>query len=883
MKSIEHGRHKDDDWALWGPYLAERAWGTVREDYSAGGDAWTSFGFDEARARAFRWNEDGLAGISDRSQYLCSAVALWNGEDPFLKERLFGLDNHQGNHGEDVKEAYWYLDATPSHAYLEMRYRYPQQRFPYDELIAENARRTLADREYELIDTGVFDEGRFFDVDVEYAKAAPDDIVGRITVHNRGPAEAVLHVLPSLWFRNTWAWGYPSGPLDDVPDRPTLRLGRFGDGAGATERVLEVVADHPALGRYHWYARGPRDLWVTDNETNLDGLYDEPGPQYTKDAFNRRLVHDEVGAVNPLRRGTKAAFWYRLELAPGESTAIEVRLSATAHDRPFDDVAEIVAARRSEADAFHGTLLPAGVAAEDAAIHRAAIAGLIWSKQLYYFDVEQWLAGDPAGPDPEPGRDRLRNGDWSHLNNFDVISMPDAWEYPWYAAWDLAFHCVPLATVDAGFAKGNLRLMTREWYMHPNGQFPAYEWEFGNVNPPVFAWATRRVFEIDRRTGGGDDEFLEGMFHKLLLNFTWWVNRKDADGNNVFQGGFLGLDNVSLFDRSDDLPTGGHIDQSDATAWMAFSTLGMLRIALELAARRPVYEAVATKFYEHFLSIARAINLPDHSLWNDEDGFFYDVLHLPDGRVEPLRVRSLVGLLPLLGVEVIEPGVLDAAPRFRERMEWYRRHRPQLSRHIASVERPGVGHRILLSVLDEDRLRSVLRYLLDPDEFLSPYGVRSLSKFHADHPYTLEVDGTHFTIGYEPGESTTALFGGNSNWRGPVWFPVNYLIIEALREYHEYYGDAFVVECPTGSGREVTLQGVADDLADRLIALFRLDDDRRPFHGDVARLQSDPAWRDLLLFHEYFDGDTGRGLGASHQTGWTALVAKLIEERHSRP
>jgi hypothetical protein len=878
MPTAEHRRLQaqaqgDSDWRLWGPYLAERAWGTVREDYSTDGEAWRYFPHDHARSRAYRWNEDGLAGISDVHQYLCLALAMHNGADPILKERLFGLDNEEGNHGEDVKEYYWYLDATPTHSYLKVQYRYPHAAYPYDDLVVTNAERSRHEPEYELIDTGVLDANRFFDVDVEYAKAADDDIVMRVVVHNRAPVAASIDLLPTLWFRNTWSWGYEAGPMQDVPEPPSIRLGELGDG------WLTAVATHPVLGTYHWSALGATDLWFTENDSD-PRLFGLPPAGYVKDAFHRRLVGGEVGATNPARRGTKAAAIYRHEVPARGTRELLLRLSRDASPDPFADVDEILAARRGEADEFYAAIQPAGLDAPRRRVHREACAGLIWSKQLYSYDVEQWLDGDPAGPAPPPARRHGRNAHWRHLNNHDVISMPDAWEYPWYAAWDLAFHCIPIASFDPGFAKQNLRLMTREWYMHPNGQLPAYEWGFGNVNPPVFAWATRRIYELDARSRGTPDvDFLESMFHKLLLNFTWWVNRVDTDGNNVFQGGFLGLDNISLFDRSKSLPTGGHIDQSDGTAWMAFFTQGMLKIAFELAHLRPAYQDVATKFYEHFLAIARAMNAPDHSLWDERDGFFYDVLHLPDGSVRPLRVRSLVGLLPLIGVEVIADEVLDAVPEFRRRMEWFSRHRPHHALNVASVERPGVGQRHLLSILDEDRLRSVLSYMLDPDEFLSPHGIRSLSKIHEEHPFVFSYGGETVTVGYEPGESTTGIFGGNSNWRGPVWFPLNYLIVEALHEYHDYYGDQFTVEYPTGSGREATLDEVADDLAERLVGLFLPDASGRvPALGDHPVLQEDPLWNTHPMFFEYFHGDTGAGLGASHQTGWTALVAKLIDE-----
>jgi hypothetical protein len=853
----------------------------VREDYSASGDAWRSFPHEDAAARAYRWNEDGLAGISDENQYLCFALSLWNGQDPILKERLFGLDNHQGNHGEDVKEAYWYLDATPSHSYLAMRYRYPHRQFPYEELRNENGRRGLVDPEYELIDTGVFDDGRYFDVDVEYAKADVDDIVIRVTVTNRGDESARLDLLPTLWFRNTWSWGYEDGPMHDVPEKPRIDLADLGNG------WIEAVARHPQLGEYHWYAAAARDLWVTENETNSQLLYgSDSGPRYAKDAFHRRLIHEDAAAVQPNRSGSKAAAWYTLQLGPGETSAVTLRLAARALADPFAATDGVIADRRAEADAFFASIHPARAGNEERRIQRQALAGMIWGKQLYSFDIEQWMEGDPAGPPPPPERRSIRNQDWRHFNAHDILSMPDPWEYPWFAAWDLAFHCLPLGMVDPSFAKSNLRLMTREWYMHPNGQLPAYEWEFGNVNPPVFGWAVRRVQQLDERWDAETDiDFLEAMFHKLLLTFTWWVNRKDHDDNNIFQGGFLGLDNIGVLDRSKEIPGGGRIDQSDGTAWMAFSTLGMLRLALEIAQARPAYEDIATKFYEHFLSIASAMNAEGHSLWDEEDGFFYDVLHAPDGRVVPLKVRSLVGLISLIGVEVIEPDLLAANPQFQQRMRWFSKHRPHLSYNVASVERPGVGERVLLSILDERKLRSVLGYLLDPEEFLSPYGIRSLSKYHGEHPVRVSIGGSEFTVSYEPGESETSMFGGNSNWRGPIWFPINYLIIEALREYHAYYGDGFTVEYPTGSGSPATLAQVADDLACRLVSLFMpAEDGSRPFHGSRSRLLDDPAWRDQLWFHEYFNAETGEGLGAAHQTGWTGLVATLIDEiRREQP
>jgi hypothetical protein len=868
MTRVEHERlqRRDagiEDWSRWGPYLADRAWGTVREDYSSDGTAWDSFPHDHARSRAYRWNEDGLAGISDDRQYLCLAVGLWNGHDPIIKERLFGLTGPEGNHGEDVKESYFHVDATPTHSYLELLYRYPQARFPYELLVEEGRRRGGRDDEFELEHTGIFEGGRWFDVRVVYAKAGPDDVLMLVEVTNRGHEPATCHVLPTMWFRNTWSWGYPDGPMGDVPGRPIMAVD--------PSDPRSVRVEHPRLGSYRVSSDPALDVWFTENETNHARLWGGANPTpFVKDAFHRRLVAGEHDAVNPEKTGTKAAFVYELALAPGEMKRVRVRLSRAGPATEPANFDEILAARRSEADEFHAALVPEGTPADLAVIHRRAVAGMIWTKQLYYFDVDQWLRGDPAGPPPPPGREHGRNRDWRHLNNFDVLSMPDGWEYPWYAAWDLAFHAVTLAGIDPAFAKSQLELMTRVWYLHPNGQLPAYEWAFGDVNPPVHAWATRRVYEIDAAaTGSPDRQFLEGVFHKLLLNFTWWVNRKDADGNNVFQGGFLGLDNVSVFDRSAPLPGGGRLDQSDGTAWMAFYTLEMLTISLELARTNPVYQNLATKFFEHFLAIATAMSMEDHCLWDPVDTFFYDVLRLPDGGSIPLRLKSMVGLIPLLAVAVIDADTMERMPEFTSRMHWFLRHRPELSGNLARIDEPGDRYRHLAAIVGPDRLREVLRHMLDPAEFLSPHGIRSLSRHHALEPFELEIDGAGFRVEYEPAESTSGLFGGNSNWRGPVWFPINVLLIEALDRFHDYCGDEFTVEYPTGSGRYSTLSEVADDLAGRLVTLFRPDaSGRRP--ADQGRSP------DRVLFHEYFHGDTGRGLGASHQTGWTGMVADLI-------
>jgi hypothetical protein len=872
---LEDHRLRRADWELWGPYLSDRAWGTVREDYSPYGDVWNSFPHDHARSRAYRWNEDGLAGISDRSQYLCLALTLWNGKDPILKERLYGLSGPEGNHGEDVKELYYYLDATPTHSYLRMLYKYPQAAFPYRDLITENAHRSGHDPEYEVLDTGAFDGDRYFDVTVEYAKASETDVLMRIEIANRGPETAICHVLPTVWFRNTWSWGHERGPMGDVVGRPAISVDEW-------HPHPTVTAEHSALGTYHVSFESADAVLFTENETNHERLSGtaNSGP-FTKDAFHRLLVDWDETSVNPAPTGTKAAGHRFLEIGPGEAAVARVRLSDQPTREPFAGFDDIVARRRGEADEFYETVHGPDLDPEARRVQRQALAGMIWGKQLYYYDVSQWLDGDPAGPVPAADRHRGRNSDWRHLNNFDVLSMPDPWEYPWYAAWDLAFHAIPLAMIDAGFAKRQIDLMTREWYLHPNGQMPAYEWEFGDVNPPVHAWAARRVFEMDAAvTGDPDLPWLEAIFHKLLLNFTWWVNRKDAEGNNVFQGGFLGLDNISLFDRSSASPGGGRIDQSDGTAWMAFYTLEMLRISLRLAEDRPVYQHIATKFAEHFLGIAHALTYPGHCLWDGDDEFFYDILRLPGGEVIPLRVRSLVGLIPLLGVETIERSLLDRLPDFARRLRWFAEHRPHLAGNMASLE--GASGKVLFSVLTPERLRSLLGYLLDDNEFLGRYGIRSLSAVHRDRPFRLRVGGRSFSIKYEPAESTNRLYGGNSNWRGPIWMPINYLLIESLDEYHAYYGDGFRVECPTGSGNEKNLAEVSDFLARRVIDLFLPDaEGRRPLYGGIERYHTHPDWRDLLVFPEYFSGDDGAGLGAMHQTGWTGLVADLIH-RHLR-
>jgi hypothetical protein len=863
-------------WRRWGPYLSERQWGTVREDYSAHGDAWEHLPHEHARSRAYRWGEDGIAGISDNHQRLCFALALWNGADPILKERLFGLTGNEGNHGEDVKEYYFYLDGTPTHSYMKYLYKYPQAAFPYARLVQESARRTRHAPEYELLDTGVFDGGRYFDVTVEYAKASTDDILIRLTAINRGPDAATLYLLPTLWFRNTWSWE-PNAP------RPRLRAGDV----HADHRVIEC--EHPSLGRRWLAAEGAPELLFTDNETNHHRLFGTPAASaFVKDGINDCVVDGRAEAVNPARVGTKAAACYPLPLAPGASAVVCLRLSDAAPEgawfgAPF---AAVMAARQREADEFYATLAPAGGSEDARRVLRQAVAGLLWSKQFYHLDMRRWLTGDPAQPPPPRERLRGRNSRWGHLYNEDVISMPDKWEYPWYAAWDLAFHCIPLALVDPDFAKSQLILFLREWYMHPNGQIPAYEWGFGDVNPPVHAWAVWRVYKIDKRVRGqADRPFLEKAFHKLMLNFTWWVNRKDTEGKNVFEGGFLGLDNIGVFDRSRPLPTGGHIEQSDGTSWMAMYCLNMLQIALELAQEDAAYEDVASKFFEHFVFIARAMNDlggDGLTLWDEEDGFYYDVLHT-ETSAQQMKMRSMVGLIPLFAVETLEPEAIDSLPGFKRRMQWFIDNRPEFRAHLDMVAASGDGHRRLLSIVNRGQLTRVLRYMLDGEEFLSPYGVRALSRHHRAHPYVMTVDGIEHRVDYEPAESSTALFGGNSNWRGPVWFPVNYLLIESLQKFHYFYGDDLKVECPTGSGRMLNLWDVAAELSQRLTRIFlRGPDGTRPVYGGSRIFQEDPHWRDLILFHEYFNGDDGAGVGASHQTGWTGLVAKLIEQTGGR-
>ena len=855
------------DWRRWGTYLAERQWATVREDYSPDGACWEHFPHDHARSRAYRWGEDGLLGFCDREARLCFAVALWNGRDPILKERLFGLTGPEGNHGEDVKEAYFYVDATPTHAYQKALYQYPQAEFPYPRLVEEARRRGKADPEFELLDTGVFDEGRYFDVAVEYAKGDPEDVLIRLTVSNRGPDPASLHVLPTLWLRNTWAWGR-HGDLHP-PRGEIVRLGED-----------ELAADVPGLGRYRLLAErspeGPGWLF-TENETHAERLWGVPNRvPHVKDAFHERVVHGRADAVSVEPRGTKAAAWYRLALPPGGTATLRLRLVAEA-DRPrsafgaaFD---ELFAERIGEAAAFYAERIPAALGAEAHRVARRAYAALLWSKQFFYYDVAEWLEGDPAGPPPPEGRRTGRNAEWTHLNNADVLSMPEKWEYPWYAAWDLAFHMVAFARIDPEFAKDQLVLLLREWYMHPNGQMPAYEFAFGDVNPPVHAWACWRVYKIAAARGKRDTVFLARVFQKLLLNFTWWVNRKDPEGRNLFAGGFLGMDNIGVFDRSQPLPTGGHLEQADGTAWMAFYCATLLSMALELARDHPAYEDMATKFFEHFVTITDAMNtLGGTGLWDESDGFYYDQLHA-EGRSLPLKIRSMVGLLPLIATEVLDAETLAAVPEFKGRMDWFLANRPSQARHIARD--PEHGH-YLLCIPSRERLERVLRTVLDEREFLSPHGLRSVSRCHAEHPYVFQVGGQEFRVDYVPGESTSGLFGGNSNWRGPIWFPVNYLLLEALQRFHHFYGDALRIECPTGSGRRLDLGGVSEELARRLAGIFLPDaEGRRPCHGADARVAA-AGWQEHPVFYEYFHGDDGRGVGARFQ-GWTCLVVRCLE------
>jgi hypothetical protein len=852
------------NWKRFGPYVTDRQWGTVREDYSRYGNAWEYVSHDAARSKAYRWGEEGIGGICDDEQILCFAPGFWNKKDPIIKERLFGLTGNEGNHGEDCKEVYYYLDSTPTHSYMKMLYKYPQREFPYNWLVEENRRRSKLDPEFELLDTGIFNDNRYFDVFIEYAKVDADDILIKISVHNRGSEDASVNVLPQLWYRNTWSWGYDHYKPD-----------MFFDENG----VIEI--NHKELKAFFFYEEDPRTLFC-ENETNTKRLYNFPTAGTAKDGINDFVVHGDENALNKNHVGTKCALNYDLVVPAGKSITLRFRLSANFSNNPFHLFDELFDARIKEANEFYANIQHDIHDEEKRMIQRQAFAGMLWSKQFFYLDMIQWLKGDPGQPAPPVERVRGRNHEWYHLNNRDIISMPDKWEYPWYAAWDLAFHTLPLAIVDPEFAKQQLLLFTKEWYMHPNGQLPAYEWAFGDVNPPVHAWASWRVYKIDKKYSGvGDVKFLEEIFHKLLLNFTWWVNKKDANGNNIFQGGFLGMDNIGVFDRSAQLPTGGYLEQSDGTSWMAMFTLNMLRISVELSTYNPVYQSLATKFFEHFLYIAGAmVNIGNKgiSLWDEEDEFFYDVLHTPDDHRVKMKVRSMVGLVPLFAVEVLDQELFDALPQFEQRLKWFLENRPDLASLVSLWTEPGKGERHLLSLLRGHRMKRLLYRMLDTNEFLSEYGVRALSKHHEENPYRLRVNGSEFSVRYTPGESDTSLFGGNSNWRGPIWFPMNYLLIESLQKFHHYYGDDFKVEHPTGSGQMKTIREIAYDLSDRLINIFKKDSNgRRPVFGNDEKLQHDPHFNQYILFHEYFHGDNGRGVGASHQTGWTGLIAKLIQ------
>ena len=876
---LKENRDRKAYWARWGPYVSERQWGTVREDYSADGEPWQYFPYEDALSRTYRWGEDGIAGICDNHQRLCFALSFWNGEDATLKERLFGLGPDQGNHAEDVKEYYFYLDNTPSHSYMKYLYKYPQAAFPYEKILEENKKRGLEDPEYELIDTGVFESDRYFDIFVEYAKHTDEDIAIKVTAHNRGDQEKTLHLLPTLWFRNMWSWG-------KGPDKPVIRKHSQHKGY----RVVE--AGEFALKERWLYCEGEPELLFTENETNRQLLFNEPDDSpYVKDGINSYVVKGDEKAVNPEQKGTKFSAYYDLSIPAGESRTIQLRLSDTEDiEGPFEESAQqLFTTRKQEADEFYSSLTRGDISEDERNVQRQAFAGLLWSKQFYFYVVEDWLNGDPRKPGPSEGHSTSRNMDWTHLFNDDIISMPDKWEYPWYASWDLPFHLLPIAVLDPDFAKQQLSRFTREWYMHPNGQIPAYEWDFNDVTPPVQAWGAWQIYQIEQKYWGQQDkEFLERIFQKLLMNFTWWVNRKDAEGKNVFQGGFLGMDNIGVFDRSSELPTGGTLEQADGTSWMAMYCLGMLTIALELAVDRAPYEDTASKFFEHFLYIADAMNqMCDGSLWNEEDGFYYDAISFDNGDRQTLEVRSLVGLIPLLAVVPISPETLEKLPDFEKRLQWFIDNRPQLRKSVACMETEGMDANRLLAICyatphtdnSKNKLRRLLEYMFDEDEFLGPHGIRSVSKYHKENPFTIKADGEEHRVEYQPAESNTNMFGGNSNWRGPVWFPINYLLLESLKTFYRYLGDDFTVEFPTGSGEEKALDEVALLLARRMVTTFLNDSNgRRPVFGEIEKFQTDPHWHDHILFYEYFHGDNGAGLGASHQTGWTGLVAHLIQQ-----
>ncbi|MBX7173806.1 MAG: hypothetical protein K1X72_22745 [Pyrinomonadaceae bacterium] len=880
-KRLNESRNREKYWKRWGCYLSERAWGTVREDYSRDGSAWDYFPFEQANKKAFRWNEDGIAGICDRKQRICFSLALWNEKDEILKERLFGLAGPQGNHGEDVKEYYYYLDSTPTHSYMKYLYKYPQAAFPYRQLKIENARRDKTQPEFELIDTGVFADNKYFDVFVEYAKADAEDICIKITAFNRAEESAPLHILPTIWFRNTWSWF-------ENCKKPILQRADID-----TENLSAIQLKDEVRGVWWLLCEGSAQLLFTENETNFKKLYNAQNASvYVKDGINDFVVNGELSAVNLNQFGTKSSAHYVFNIEGKSSETIYLRFSCqeSAEKQKFssgedfiEECEAVFQQRIAEADEFYNGIIPEKLSDDAKSVMRQACAGMLWSKQFYNYVVKEWLDGDPAQPKPPEIRKSGRNSGWTHLYNDDVISMPDKWEYPWYAAWDLAFHCISLAIVDAEFAKEQLILMLREWYMHPNGQIPAYEWKFEDVNPPVHAWAALRVYQIDaKRHGKADRAFLEKIFHKLLLNFTWWVNRKDQEDNNVFEGGFLGLDNIGIFDRSAPLPTGGFIEQSDGTSWMAMYCLNLLAIALELAEEDKVYEDVASKFFEHFVFISDAMNNvggEDKELWNERDGFYYDILRLPDGEGFPLRIRSMVGLIPLFAVETLDKALLDSLPDFKKRMAWFLKNRPDLCDQIADMEVEGVENRRLFALVNREKLKRILWIMLSENEFLSDYGIRALSRVHKLNPYFLEVDGKEYRVEYEPAESKSGLFGGNSNWRGPIWMPVNYLLIESLQKFHWYYGDDFKVEFPTGSEKMLNLWEVSQELSRRVSHIFLKDEDgNRPVNGNIELFQTDEFWQDYVWFYEYFHGDNGSGLGANHQTGWTGLVAKLLQQ-----
>lgn len=864
--SAEQTRLKDPAWKKWGPYVSDRQWGTVREDYSANGDAWNYITHDMARSKAYRWGEEGIGGICDNQQLLCFAVALWNKKDPIIKERYFGLSNPEGNHGEDVKELYYYLDNTPTHSYQKMLYKYPQTEYPYAWLVDENKRRTRNDPEFELIDTGLFNQDEYFDVFIEYAKNEPDDILIKITVHNRGGQDAALNVLPTLWFRNTWAWGYDDYKPQLTADSPGI-----------------IEAYHKDLGQLWLNAESSPEFLFCDNETNTKRLYNyDDGNPFYKDGINDFVVHG-ADTINPKQTGTKAAVNYDITIPAKQSVTLRLRLSADV-DNGFGDFDRLFDARNVQAEKFYNDIQQGNSNADCCMVQRQAFAGMLWSKQFYYYNIHQWLDGDPSEPLPPQQRLTARNSKWGHLNTRDIISMPDKWEYPWFASWDLAFHCLPFATLDMAFAKNQLTLLIRDWYMHPNGQLPAYEWDFGDANPPVHAMITWKIYQQDKAAnkGKGDTFFLERIFHKLMLNFTWWVNRKDDLGNNIFEGGFLGLDNIGVFDRNAQLPMGEHLEQSDGTSWMAMYSLNLLRIATELAVTDKAYNDIASKFFEHFIYIAGAMsNLGQNNegLWDETDGFFYDQLRLPDNSIEKMRVRSIVGLIPLFAAEVLDDSDITSNPIFSNRMKWFAENRPDLASLVSRWgETTGTGKH-LVSLLRGYRMKSLLRYMLDENEFLSPHGIRSVSKYHLDNPYHAAIDGMEFSIKYTPAESDSGLFGGNSNWRGPVWMPINFLLIESLHKFYLYYGDEFKIECPTGSGNFMTLQQVANELYSRVSNLFLRDaQGKRAVFGNYDKLQIDPNFKDYVLFYEYFDGDNGRGVGASHQTGWTGLIANCLHQ-----